>query len=154
MVLPAPRRAHQRDHVAGERLERDVVEQDLHLAPCCRDRAPRGRGPTPRSRRAACPPTGLTSSMTTLPLSASGDDGSAAASGRCRPSRRLHRDALARREALAAHEGAVGAAEILDEELARPVESAGVLAQTCGWLTTMSLSGVRPMVAVRRRAAL
>ena len=59
-VLPAPDESHQRDHVAGQRLEAHVVEEVyLVRSPWPRrDRAPRGAGSTPRSRRAASRPSG------------------------------------------------------------------------------------------------
>ena len=62
--LAGARRAHQRDHVARQRLEGDVIEEHLHLRPCRRDRAPRERGPTPRSRRVGLPAQSAWSSTT------------------------------------------------------------------------------------------
>ena len=49
-------------------------------------------------------------------------------------------------EALAADVRAVGAAAVLEEELDRPALTiCACFEDTCGWLTTIWLSGVRPI---------
>ena len=124
--LAGARGAHQRDHVARQRLEGDVVEQDLHLRPCRRDPAPRERGPTPRSRRVGLPAQSAWSSTTTSTrLSADVDE------QRHRADEDLlaagDRHPLARREPLPAYERAVRAAAVLEEELVAGLHDLRVL---------------------------
>ena len=115
MVLPAPRRAHQRDQVAGQRLEAHVVEQRLHLPGLVaighlQDQIPRFdlvERPARPFRRVLDDDRDLLGLDLNQQRHRADEDLFAA----------CDRDALPRRDALAAHVRAVRAAAVLEEDL-------------------------------------
>jgi hypothetical protein len=128
--LAGPGRAHERDHVSRERFERNVIEQHLHPRLVVAVRHFEKQVPRLDLVKRLARPVGLIFDDDVDPTVAEvnqerhrADEDLLAA---------IHGDALAGREALAAHERAVGAAAILEKDLVPGLDDLRVLGAHLG----------------------